>query len=165
MNQITRSGAAALLVTLASSSAMAEIKKHGEAAGWEIAVNSNMGPGCLVTKTVDHIQVQFGIDALSAEKTGYMAVYARTDDVPVAEGEALPVRFEVAGDTYDGVAFGEQMDGFRGAWVPVNNAEFVYELAKQETLKISVADLSPIEVSLAGTDAAFRAMRECQDAQ
>lgn len=161
----TRIGTALAVAALTAAGAAAQpIEKVGEAAGWEIAVNANMGPGCLVTKTVDHLQVQLGINALAAEKTGYMAVFTRAD-VPVAQGEVVPVAFEVGGKSYEGVAFGERMEGFHGAWVPVNNPEFVYELAKQETMSIAVADLAPVEVSLAGTDAAFQAMRECQEAQ
>jgi hypothetical protein len=43
-------------------------------------------------------------------------------------------------------------------------AYFVTALHK-ETMKITVEGLEPIKVSLAGTDAAFKAMRECQEAQ
>jgi hypothetical protein len=155
---------------LVATSATAEIKKYGEAAGWEIAVNEEMGPGCLIEKRGEGWQVQLGVDATSSEKTGYMAVFAKAD-MPAGAGEALPVDFEVGGETFKEDAFGEKLDmfrrieGFHGAWVPVNNPDFVYDLAKEETMKVIVEGNDPIEVSLAGTDAAFDAMRECQEAQ
>jgi hypothetical protein len=164
MNGYTQIGVAFACAALAATAAHAQFKKYGEAAGWEIAVNEKMGPGCLITKRGDGFQVQLGIDATSAEKTGYMAAFTRTD-MPVSEGSEVPVEFEVGGETFQGEAFGEKMEGFSGAWVPVNNSQFVYDLAKKETLTIKAEGLDPIEVSLAGTDAAFEAMRECQEAQ
>lgn len=161
---VSVSAALAVAAFAATAAGAQHIERVGEAAGWGIAVNPDLGPGCLITKTADHLQVQLGVNALSPELTGYMAVFTRAD-VPVAEGEAVPVSFEVGGRSYDGVAFGEQDKGFRGAWVPVNNDEFVFELAKQASMTITVADLPPVEVSLAGTDAAFAAMKECQEAR
>lgn len=158
MEEYTRFCAALVLAVLAASGATAEIKKIGEAAGWEVAIKEAIGPGCLITKSADHLQVQLGVNARSAEKTAYMAVFTRAN-VGVAEGDTLPVEFEIGGKTFKGEAFGEQMKGFQGAWVPVNNPDFVYDLAKEEMMKIMVSGLDPIEVRLAGTDAAFQAMR------
>lgn len=171
MNGYIRAGLALAVAAGAATSVSAEdITKYGQAAAWEIAVNKNMGPGCLIEKRGEGWQVDLGIDASSAEKIGYMAVFARTD-LPVKADEAIPVDFEVGGETFKGEAFGEKlsmfrrMEGYHGAWVPVNNPEFVYDLAKKETLTIMVEGLDPIEVSLSGTDDAFKAMRECQAAQ
>ena len=121
-------------------------------------VNENMGPGCLIAKKGDGMQVQLGVDATSAKQTG--AVFTKAD-VNVSAGEQAPVSFEVGVKTFKGEAFGEEMEGFRGAFVPVNNPAFVYDLAKQETMKITVEGLDPINVNLAGTDAAFAAMKAC----
>ena len=165
MNAFTYTGLGLGLTVLAASGAAAEtFKKVGEEAGWEIMVNENMGPGCLIAKKGDGMQVQLGVDATSAELTGYMAIFTKAD-VNVSAGEQAPVTFEVGGKTFKGEAFGEQMDGFRGAFVPVKNPAFVYDLAKQETMKITVEGLDPIDVSLAGTDAAFAAMKACQESQ
>lgn len=160
----------AVAAGVATGASAAEVKKLGEAAGWEIAVNEDMGPGCLIEKQGEGWQVQLGVDALNAEKIGYMAVFAKTKS-PLGADEALPVDFEVGGKSFEGVAFGEKLDmfrrmeGYHGAWVPVNNPDFVYDLAKMETMTITVDGMDPIEVSLAGTDDAFKALRECQDAQ
>ncbi len=164
MHRHILAGTALAAALVAATGAFAAITKYGDSGEWEVAVNDAMGPGCLVMKTVDHLQVQIGLDETSTEPTGYMAVFTRAD-VPVAEGEVIPLEIEVGGRTFTGEAFGEQMEGFQGAWVPMNNAAFVDELARQETMTVTIADLPPIEVSLAGTDAAFQAMRACQDAQ
>ena len=58
-----------------------------------------------------------------------------------------------------------RMEGYHGAWVPVNNPDFACDLAKMETMTITVEGMDPIEVSLAGTDDAFKALRDCQAAQ
>ena len=163
---MSRAGLAVVLIALGATGATAaqSFKKYGEEAGWEIAINEAMGPGCLINKKGDGMQVQLGIDATSAKPTGYMAVFTRAD-AGVAAGDEVPVQFEIAGKTFKGEAFGEKLEGFRGAFVPVDNPDFVYDLAKQETMKILVEGSDPIEVSLAGTDAAFKAMRACQEAQ
>ncbi len=113
-------GCLALAVAAGAATGMtaAGIMVVGKAAGWEIAVNENMGPGCLILKKGHGMQVELGVNALNAEKIGYMAVFTRAD-VGAAEGEMAPVQFEVGGKTYKGEAFGEQRDGFQGAWVPV----------------------------------------------
>ena len=55
--------------------------------------------------------------------------------------------------------------GFGGAFVPVNNDSFVYDMAKKNTLTISYGEGNKVIVPLEGTDAAFAALRACQDAQ
>jgi hypothetical protein len=167
MKSFIRRGAAiglAVITAGATTATAATFQKVGTEAGWNVMVNEALGPGCLIEKKVDHLEVMLGIDASGSETIGYMAVYTRSD-VDVAEGEAVPVSFQAGGRTFEGEAFGEKRDGFHGAWVPVNNREFIYDLAKEETMTVAVSDLPPIEVSLAGTEAAFQAMRTCQEQQ
>lgn len=57
------------------------------------------------------------------------------------------------------------MEGYEGAFVWVNNRDFIYDLAKRNKLTVSTPTHAPIEISLAGTQAAFKALRTCQDAQ
>ena len=47
----------------------------------------------------------------------------------------------------------------------MNNPNFIYDLAKKKTLTITPEGRQPIVVSLAGSDAVFKALRACQDAQ
>ena len=92
-----------------------------------------------------------------------MALYTKAD-ANVSAGETLSVIFDVDGQKFSGNATAQQMQGFRGGSVPVNN-RISYILAKKKTLTITPEGRQPIVVSLAGSDAAFNALRACQDAQ
>ena len=154
-------GLALGLAFCAATSASAEAKKYGSEAGWDIFVNDSMGPGCLIARKLNpETQVQMGIDATAAP-LGYMALYTKAP-AQVSAGEQLSVVFDVDGQKFTGEAKGLQMEGFRGASVAVNNLDFIYDLAKKKTLTITPDGRDPIVVSLAGTDAAFKALRECQ---
>jgi hypothetical protein len=123
-----------------------------------------MGPGCLITKAnADGTQIQMGIDA-TGKLRGYMALYTKAD-AKVASGEKLPVLFDVDGQQFSGEAKGQVMDGYRGAFVWVNNVDFIYDLAKKKAVTITPEGGTPVVVSLTGTDAAFKALRACQDAR
>ena len=91
-----------------------------------------------------------------------VALYTKAD-ANVSAGETLSVIFDVDGQKFSGNATAQQMQGFRGGSVPVNT-NFIY-LAKKKTLTITPEGRQPIVVSLAGSDAAFKALRACQDAQ
>ncbi|MGO4440643.1 hypothetical protein [Rhizobium sp. RAF56] len=140
-------------------------QKYGSTAGWDIFVNPSMGPGCLIAKqnTAAGTQAEIGIDA-SGELRGYLALYTKRP-ANVTAGEKVPVVFDVDGQRFTGVATGQEMAGFDGAVVPINNLDFIYGLAKKHTLTIYPTGRDPIVLSLDGTDAAFKSLRECQAAQ
>jgi hypothetical protein len=165
MKRLILIGATLTAAAFAATNANAQIKKYGSEAGWDIFVNDNMGPGCLAAKKLSpEVQIEMGIDATADAAIGYMAIYTKAD-AAIAEGEQLSVIFDVDGQKFSGVATGQQMPGFRGGSVPVNNVDFIYDLAKKRTLTITPDGREPIVVSLAGTDAAFKALRTCQEAQ
>ncbi|MCE3256907.1 MAG: hypothetical protein K0Q64_990 [Nitrobacter vulgaris] len=153
------------VLALTSTSASAQtLMKYGSEAGWEIFVRTDMGPGCLMTKKMGNgIEVQMGIDATAA-KRGYMALYTSAD-AKVLDREKISVLFDVDGEQFSGSATGQQSQGLKGAFVPVNNPEFIYGLAEKRTLTITPEGRNPIVVSLSGTHAAFGALRACQDAR
>ena len=156
--------AMALAVTALNGTAAVAQKKYGSAAGWDVIVSDSMGPGCLIKKSnADGTQIQMGIDA-TGNRRGYMALYTKAN-TKVPAGEKLSVFFDVDGQKFSGEAKGQQEGGFQGAFVWVNNLDFIYGLAKKKTLTISPKGGSVIKVNLAGTDAAFKALRDCQDAQ
>jgi|EndMetStandDraft_2_1072991.scaffolds.fasta_scaffold503871_1 hypothetical protein len=156
-------GIALVVSTVVAADATAQ-NKYASEAGWDIIVKDNMGPGCLITKAnADGTQVQMGIDA-TGNLRGYMALYTKAD-ASVASGEIRSVLFDVDGQKFSGEAKGQVIGGYRGAFVWVNNAEFIYDLAKKKAVTITPQGGNPIVVSLAGTDAAFKALRACQAAQ
>ena len=73
--------------------------------------------------------------------------------------------FDVDGQKFSGEATGQRIEGMDGAFVWVNNPDFIYDLAKKNSMTISPAGRDPIVLSLKGTDAAFKALRACQEAQ
>ncbi|MBB3975942.1 hypothetical protein GGQ64_001129 [Rhizobium azooxidifex] len=155
-------------MALALSASVATVSmaqsKYGSAAGWDIFVKDSMGPGCLIKKAnADGTQIQMGIDATTGPR-GYIALYTKVD-ANVTSGEKLAVLFDVDGQQFSGEATGQVMDGYRGAFVWVNNPDFIYDLAKKKVLTITPKGGNPIAVNLAGTDAAFDALRACQAAQ
>jgi hypothetical protein len=156
-------GIALAFSALAATGAVAQ-KKYGSEAGWEIFVKDEMGPGCLIKKAnADGTQIQMGIDA-TGTKRGYMALYTKAD-ANVASGEKRPVLFDVDGQKFSGEAKGQVMDGYQGAFVWVNNPDFIYDLAKKKAVTITPEGRNSIVVKLAGTDAAFKALRACQESQ
>ncbi|MDX0521854.1 hypothetical protein GOD35_15615 [Sinorhizobium medicae] len=140
-----------------------DMKKYGTAAGWDIIVRGDMGPGCLIAKKLgDDMQVLMGIDETTGRR-GYMALYTKLA-ANVGSGEKRSVLFDVDGQKFSGEATGQQLEGFDGAYVWVNNPDFIYDLAKMKTLTITPEGRKPFALSLAGTDAAMQAMRACQEA-
>jgi hypothetical protein len=164
MTTFTRIGAALAIATMAATGAIAQTKKYGSEAGWDIFVNENTGPGCLIARKLDaDTQIEMGIDT-TADRRGYLALYTKAD-ANVTAGEKISVIFDIDGQKFTGEATGQQLEGFRGASVPVNNVDFIYDLAKKKTLTITPQGRDPIVINLVGTDAAFKALRACQEAQ
>ncbi len=163
MHLFARAALAAAVLTLPVE-AFADTK-YGEAAGWDIFVSDQMGPGCLLARDDPGglAQVQIGIDATAAPQ-GYLAVYSKKPQ-DVTAGEKLAVMFDVDGQKFSGVAKEQQMDGFDGAFVPFDNLDFIYDLAKKKALTISAQGRDTLVVNLTGTDDAFKKLRECQAAQ
>jgi hypothetical protein len=159
-------GTAVLFAVLTATGAAAETyKKYGSEAGWDIYVTGGQDSGCLIAKNLtDDTQFQMGI-VPEAEVRGYLALYTKAG-AEVGAGEEISVLFDVDGQQFSGEATGRQMmDGYKGAFVWVDNPEFIYDLAKKKTLTVTPKGRDPIVLSLAGTDAALKALRACQEAQ
>ena len=165
MKVLVQVGTALAVVVLASAGAAAATTKYGSEAGWDIYVDSSMGPGCLITRDLPpDSQIQMGIDNTTANKRGYIALYTKAG-ANVGAGEKLSVLFDVDGQQFSGEATGQKMEGFTGAYVRANNPDFIYDLAKKHKLTITPQGRDPIVISLDGTNAAFKALRTCQEAQ
>jgi hypothetical protein len=156
--------ALAIAALTATDAAAQAVKKYGSEAGWDIFIKENMGPGCLLAKKLSaEAQVEMGISA-TGESKGYLALYTKRD-AAVSSGEKVSVIFDVDGQKFSGEATGQRIEGMDGAFVWVNNPDFIYDLAKKNSLTITPTGRDPIVLSLKGTDAAFMALRACQDKQ
>ena len=153
-------------VLVAAGASAQTFKRYAREGDWEIAINQNMGPGCVaIQRFVDPTsQVQMGIDARAAEKTGYIAILVEGAE-GIEAGERIPASFDVDGQVFEGTFTGQQTAGFGGATVPVDNADFIYDLANNKTLTISYGEGRRVIVDLTGADAAFASLRACQEAQ
>jgi hypothetical protein len=165
-----RNGVLASMLTACaafSSAASAQtFTTYGTEGDWEIAINANMGPGCLAIRKFRNptSQVQLGIDATNPEPAGYIAIYVEGAE-GIEAGEEIPASFDIDGQIFEGTFTGQQTRGFGGAFVPVNNAQFIYDMAMNDSLTIDYGEGRRVIVPLEGTDSAFAALRSCQEAQ
>jgi hypothetical protein len=160
--RITTTLAASMLLAAAAAGAQ-DFKQYGVVGDWRIAVNEDMGPGCVaVRKFVNPTsQVQMGIDATNPDLVGYFAVYARGVEA-IEGGNEIPATFDVDGQVFNGALVSQQIDGFGGAFASVSNPDFIYDLATRDTLTINFGEGQRLIVSLAETDEAFAMLRSCQ---
>ena len=153
-----------ILAALTGAAAAAEqYNKVGSEAGLDIYVREGKNRGCLLSKDLNaDAQFQMGINP-TEQVRGFMALYTKAN-AQVSAGEKLAVTFDVDGQKFTGDAVGQEMEGYKGAYVQVNNPQFIYDLAKKNKLTITAAGRDPIVLSLKGTDAAFNALKICQGA-
>jgi len=163
--QMKNAVATSLVFALLTTTAIAadKYKQVGSEAGWDIYIREGKARGCLLAKDLaGDTQFQMGINPAEQVK-GFMALYTKAG-ADISAGDKVSVLFDVDGQKFTGQAVGQQMEGYKGAYVQVNNPDFIYDLAKKKTLTIIPEGREPIKLSLTGTDAAFKALRMCQEA-
>jgi hypothetical protein len=141
------------------------VSDTGELVGnWQIEVNQDAGPGCVaVRRFVDPTsQVQMGINATSTPPSGYLSIFVQGYE-GIQPGQSIPASFEVGGRVFRGTFTGQQTAGFGGATVPVDNADFIYDLANQDSLTITHGEGDRVIVPLDDVDPALAALRACQE--
>jgi hypothetical protein len=141
------------------------VSDTGELVGnWQIEVNQDAGPGCVaVRRFVDPTsQVQMGINATSTPPSGYLSIFVQGYE-GIQPGQSIPASFEVGGRVFRGTFTGQQTAGFGGATVPVDNADFIYDLANQDSLTITYGAGDRVIVPLDDVDPALAALRACQE--
>jgi hypothetical protein len=141
------------------------VSDTGELVGnWQIEMNQDAGPGCVaVRRFVDPTsQVQMGINATSTPPSGYLSIFVQGYE-GIQPGQSIPASFEVGGRVFRGTFTGQQTAGFGGATVPVDNADFIYDLANQDSLTITYGAGDRVIVPLDDVDPAHAALRTCQE--
>ena len=153
--------AGALAATAASAETFTRYSRVGD---WEVAVNANVGPGCVaIQRFVDpNSQVQMGIDARQGPRPDTSRSVENAEGIEAGE-KSRELRRRRRG--LPGTFTGQQTGGFGGATVPVNNADFVYDLGSRKSLAISYGEGKRVIVDLTDAGEAFAALRSCQDAQ
>jgi hypothetical protein len=160
------------MIVLAASTVLAAcaaeeptVARTGETVGnWQIEVNQNAGPGCVAVRNfVDPTsQVQMGINATSTPPSGYLSIFVQGFE-GIAPGESIPASFSVGGQEFRGTFTGQDTAGWGGATVPVDNAQFIYDVGNYDTLTITYGDDRRVIVPLDDVDPAIAALRTCQE--
>ncbi|HVL19605.1 MAG TPA: hypothetical protein VM422_01250 [Amaricoccus sp.] len=159
------------IVILAASTALAacaageEDTSAGQTVGqWRIEVNQAAGPGCFAVRNFVNptSEVQMGINATSTPPSGYLSIFVQGYE-GIEPGQSIPATFAVGDREFRGTFTGQQTEGFGGATVPVDSAEFIYDLANQDSLTITYGDDRRVIVPLEDADPAIAALRACQE--
>ena len=159
-----------ILTASIALAACAEVRKEEDAVAtrtageWQIAVNENAGPGCFATRHFVNptSQVQMGINATSTPPSGSLSIFVQGAEV-IQPGESIPASFAVGDRVFQGTFTGQDEAGFGGATVPVDNANFIYDLGKYDSLTITYGDDRRVIVPLDDVDPAIAALRSCQE--
>lgn len=150
---------------LAACSTEMPVTDTGEMVGqWRIEVNENAGPGCVAVRNfVDpNSQVQMGINATSTPPSGYFSIFVQGYE-GIQPGQSIPATFSVGGQEFRGTFTGQETAGWGGATVPVDNAQFIYDVVNHDTLTITYGDDRRVIVPLDDVDPAIAALRACQE--
>jgi hypothetical protein len=160
------------VIILAASAALAAcaareqpVSDTGQTVGqWRIEVNQNAGPGCVAVRNFvnPNSEVQMGINATSTPPSGYLSIFVQGYE-GIAPGQSIPATFTVGDREFRGTFTGQDTAGFGGATVPVDNAEFIYDLGNYDELVITYGDDRRVIVPLDDVDPAIAALRACQE--
>ncbi len=147
--------------------ACAEVKRFEQpetVGNWVITKNEQAGPGCVATRSFVNptSQVQMGINATSTPPSGYLAIYVQGYE-GIQPGKSIPATFTVGDRVFKGDFTGQQEAGFGGAVVPVDNADFIYNLGDHDTLTVTYGKDRRVIVPLDDADPAIAALRTCQE--
>jgi hypothetical protein len=157
-----------ILSTSLALAACAEMQGSGNSetvvGNWRIAVSETSGPGCVATREFvnPNSQVQMGINATTTPPTGFLAIYVQGYE-GIQPGQSIPATFAVGDRVFNGTFTGQDTAGFGGASVPVDNVQFIYDLANYDTLTITYGDDRRVIVPLDDSDEAIAALRTCQE--
>ncbi|MCL4066977.1 hypothetical protein M3484_10375 [Pseudomonas sp. GX19020] len=146
----------ALMVSLAPGQA-AEVV--GEAGGWEIYRDANMGGGCyMMSAFEDGSIVQVGFDL--KEDAAFMAVF-NSDWTDISDGKAYPMTIDLDGQEWEADGHGVSDHEIGGIIVLIENEEFITDLALKNTLSLSNSDGEVALLDLTGTRDAVIATADC----
>jgi hypothetical protein len=152
-------------VALAACAAKEQDTSTGQTVGqWRIDVNQNAGPGCFAVRHFVNptSEVQMGINATSTPPSGYLSIFVQGYE-GIQPGQSIPATFTVGEREFKGTFTGQDTAGFGGATVPVDNANFIYDLGNYDELIITYGNDRRVTVPLDDADPAIAALRACQE--
>ena len=152
-------------VALAACAAKEQDTSTGQTVGqWRIDVNQNAGPGCFAVRHFVNptSEVQMGINATSTPPSGSLSIFVQGFE-GIQPGQSIPATFTVGERVFKGTFTGQDTAGFGGATVPVDNANFIYDLGNYDELIITYGNDRRVIVPLDDADPAIAALRACQE--
>ena len=155
----------AVSAALAACATEEQVASTGQTVGqWRIEVNQAAGPGCFATRHFVNptSQVQMGINATSTPPSGSLSIFVQGAE-GIEPGQSIPASFKVGDREFKGTFTGQDQAGFGGATVPVDNAQFIYDLGNYDSLTISYGEGRRVIVPLDDVDPAIAALKSCQE--
>lgn len=132
----------------------------GFIAGWNIMVDPQMGNGCLIQTVYEDLSVvRIGYDG-TADR-GYFVVFNKAWG-QVEQGQSYTIRFELDGQSFDGVAQGLYLDKVPGGVVFFDDPAFVDAISQSRTLTLFGQTGERIMgIDLTGSSKAIEQARKC----
>lgn len=135
-----------------------DISYYRAAGRWVVFKNATR-ESCFVTKQDDNTAIQMGLT--KGNKLGYLGAFLKDGNI---RGGSQGVAFSVNGRPYTGnarVFTRELSSGFMGAYVLVNNPNFVEDIMVSREMVTFLHDPYRLNMNIAGAGNAIYEAREC----
>lgn len=155
--------AAVLAMSLATGPVTAQqLIDKGFIHGWNLMVDPSFGNGCLIQTVYQDLSVvRLGYDAKN--NRGYFAVFNKAWG-QIEQGKQYNIRFDLDGQSFDGVAIGMKPSKVPGAVVFFTDRNFVHAIAqKQGMIVYGQTGQQVMAIDLTGSAKALDYVRQCQD--
>ncbi|MFT6452787.1 MAG: hypothetical protein ACJA06_002291 [Halocynthiibacter sp.] len=156
-----------IVATLLLSSALVlpvsaqSLEQWGASDYWDVMVDPSLGNGCLIqSEFSDGSVVRIGFDR--NEGAGYVTAFNMAWG-DIEEGEMYPVIFELDSQEYDAEARGIYLEDVPGADIYFDNPDFLFDLAKKQTMTLHTEEGEVMAIDLTGSYQALEAAIQCQE--
>jgi hypothetical protein len=137
------------------------LEKWGASEYWDVMIDPTLGDGCLIqSEFEDGSIVRIGFDRL--EGNGYVTAFNMSWG-DIEEGAFYPVFFELDGEEYEAEAKGMYLGDVPGADIAFDNQDFLFDIAKKQTMTLYTEAGEVMSIDLTGTNLALEAAIECQE--
>lgn len=156
---------ASLLLSLAAASPVMalDLVQWGTAGAWVILKDPNKDNACLAQAELsDGTLVRIGLE--DKGKKGFLGTFnAGWKEFKI--DRKYPVSYTLDDASFEGEAWGKEVNGLPGAQVSYENVDFLVDLAKKRVLTFSYEGAEVVKIDLTGSDEAIKQMLACQAEQ
>lgn len=143
-----------------------DYEKFGDADGWTVWANTTTGGCFLENRENNGNVVQMGL-VTNEDTKAFLGIWNHNDPL-LQPGESVDLTLDVDGNPYSFTATanaGTVSEGLTGAYMYLNNPDFISDLENGQTLTIHISDDRKPTVDLTGTKKGIEMARECFVAQ